>query len=290
MAAKGGVVGWLREVCGDFRRDLLSAETATVDEIAAIWPGGKDNPDKKLKGWIRCYGQLHALNGIGVTKRIEGRQTSAAERQEATLAALADTPESVQLQPQDGEEPQSLTVYPKSWVALEEISKRNLALAWLIDQSALIEQHGTPDDLELLLRARDEQSYLQRVLAWIATTPGVGLPFAETDRAPEPPSAFSDLHPADFYAIAQAFQRVNVKRLLVLESTRKNETRPDWSVFLTAFADGKNRDTPHVMRDMSLASVIAQSAERARGHEQAMVAAERERKQRDLHPRQRQVA
>jgi hypothetical protein len=87
---KAGTVRWLREVCEDFRRDLLSAETATADDIAAIWPGGKDNPDKKLKGWIRCYGQVHAPNAIGVTKRIDSRAATNAERQEATLAALAE--------------------------------------------------------------------------------------------------------------------------------------------------------------------------------------------------------
>jgi hypothetical protein len=293
--AREGTVGWLREVCREFKRDLLSAEHATEDEIAAIWPGGKDNPERRIRGWIRCYGKLHAINAVAVRGRVERGSVTNAERQEATLAALADTPEVVDLIVIADEAPRRVTVYPKSYVALNEIGKREAQIAWLVDECTHLEKGGTLDDLDALLRARDEQTYLQRVNAWIATSHGVngkacGLPFHEEELRPELPADFPDLHPLDFPRIAAAFQRVNKMRLLMLDMSRKSEARADWSVFLTTYAEQTNRATSDVMRDLSLPSVIAQAAERARGHEQATLAAERERKQRERLPKQQQVA
>jgi hypothetical protein len=272
-------VEWLKERCSRLRDSLPATGVVTDAEIAAVWPGGAENPKRNLEAWIRCSEQLHGFAGR-IRNKLDDREVSVAERRRAVIEALADKPEGVPLF--DGTR---LTVYPKSYVALEAIQERSTQIAALIDGHKLLQEYKpeTSADVdamrELAPRIWSELGYLQRVIAWIATTEGPGLPFSESDTAPEPPEQFALLHPADLYAIAEAFQRVNVKRLLAIDSTRSNDTRPDWSVFIANLADGLNKPTPYVMRDVSLASAIAGAAERARGQEQALVAAERKAKE-----------
>lgn len=275
----GGTIGWLRERCSRLRESLPATGVVTVADIAAVWPGGTDNPKRNLEAWIRCSEQLHGFAGR-IRNKMDDRELSVAERRRAVIDALADKPEGVPLI--DGSH---LTVYPKSYVALEAVQERNLQIAALIDAQKVLQQ-STPNasaDVDathdLVLRVWSEINYLQRAIVWIAVEQGPGLPFPESETAPEPPDFLSALHPADLYAIAEAFQRVNVKRLLALDATRSNDTRPDWSVFIASLADGMHRPTAEVMRDVSLASAIAAASERARGQEQAMVAAERKAKE-----------
>lgn len=272
------MIAWLQEKCTGLRDGLVEGNTATAEEVAEVWPGGALNPGRNLKAWITCSNKLHAICARIALKMSRGLENDA-ERKAAILAALADTPETVTLAglTEDGE-PQYATVYPKSYVALLEIHKRNLMLGVITDGLGLLRERGTADDLELIARIFDEQTYLQRVLAWIATTPGPGLPFGEQTPNPTPPALYSSWHPTDFYAVAAAFQRVNVLRLTLLDQSQRSESRPDWSVFFAMLA-GDNRPTPVVMRDTSLAVVLSQAAERSRGHQQATATAERQRKQ-----------
>jgi hypothetical protein len=252
------------------RNSLLARRAVDPVKLAHYWPGGEENTNKKLWGWIRCYAQFWSYTRRKDPAEIEQERRA---KQQALLEALADQPEVVQLAARqaDGEH-QTITVYPKSYVALDELHSRNLVLASLRDQVAVIESAGAPEDVELLQRAYAEETYLHRVIAWIATTPGPGLPYPEQTQRPEPPAALADLHPGDFYAIAGAFQRVNVMRLTVLDATRKKDTAPDWTVFFATLAgEGPTTD---VMRDRSLASVLASSAERARGRQEAMAKAD----------------
>jgi hypothetical protein len=253
------------------RNSLLARRLVDPIKLNHYWPGGEENTSKKLWGWIRCYAQLHAYTRRKDPGEVEQERLG---KQAALLEALADQPEVVPLaaRNRDGDH-DAITVYPKSYVALDEIHMRNLALARLSDQVATIEAAGSSDDVDLLVRAYAEQTYLHRVIVWIATTPGPGLPYPERTQRPEPPEALGDLHPGDLYAIAAAFQRINVMRLTVLDATRKKESAPDWTVFFATLAGDK--PTTDVMRDRSLSSVLASSAERARGREEAMAASKK---------------
>jgi hypothetical protein len=215
------------------------------------------------------------MNAVAVRSRTERGSVEGAERQAAVMDALADTPESVTLVAVEaGADPVRLTVYPKGYVALRAIQTRNLLIASLTDDLKALETHGGPADLDVIIRAQEEMGYQERVIAWIATTPGPGLPFPEEDWRPTLPPQFADIHPHDFYALAGAFQRVNATRLLLLDSSSRSETRPNWSVFFAMMAETLNASTAELMRDWSLASLIAQ----------ATVAAERKAKE---NPRQR---
>jgi hypothetical protein len=280
-------VSLLREFkdgCATLRAQLLGARTPlvadgkTVDAayIARYWPGGELNDRKDLKGWARCYGVL-----VGLT-RLFDKTTNPAERaakRAAVLDAIAEVPEVVELVRRDAEgAPLSLTVYQKSDVALRVIHGINLQLAEMVDAYALFTEHGTREHVDLLPRILAEQSYLQRVIVWVACTKGAGLPFEEGELRPALPPQFDTLHPLDFYSVAQAFQRVNVAGFAALESSTSPRTRPDWSVFWSGLEFELKTPATRLMRDRGLLSLVATASEQSRGREEAMAKAERERK------------
>jgi hypothetical protein len=276
--ARSATIASLRARCIRLRDGLRDGETATQEELDEIWPGGPDNPGHDLQAWIRCSEQLHAICGR-IALKLERGTENEAERRAAQEAALLDTPETVTLAGLDEDgEPQHLIVYPKGGLALTEIQKRSITLAAMADDLALLEQHGTADDVEIIVRVHEEQFYLLRVIAWIATSRGAGIPYEEGDLRPTVPQLYSDLHPADLYLIAAAFQRVNVKRLLLLDRTKRSDTRPTWPMLWASLASELNKTVPEIMRDYSLASLLSQASERARGQEQAREAAERDAK------------
>ncbi len=263
----------LREFCTVHRESILVHRLASEEEVEAWWPGGAKNPTHDLGAWIRCFANYVAFLDRDSAPRLEQARLA---KQKVILEALADQPEVVTLATTEADgTPRTVTVPPKSYVALVEIHRHNALLATLTDQTEQLVRAGAAEDLEVVLRAYEEQSYLQRVVAWIVTTPGVGLPYAEGTDRPELPAELGELHPADFFRIAAAFQRVNALRLAALDMTRNSEARPDFSVFFASLAGSSDLSTAQLMRDRSLAGEVASASERARGYEQAREAAER---------------
>lgn len=263
-----GTIRGLKEYCTVHRDTILVHRLAPEAEVHAYWPGGEANPRKNLSAWIWCFARYCAFLDRDTETR---KLVTSPSRQAVVRDALADEPETVTLAgANDDGSPKTVTVYPKSEVALVAIHKRNLWLATITEQAETIAACGdTAADLELLGRAYDEQSYLRRVIAWIACTNGVRLPFDRDAQRPTPPTEWDDLHAADFYAIAAAFQRVNMMRLAALDLTRKSDSRPDFTVFIASIAATLNTTTAGVLNDMSLAGALAAAAERGRGYEEA---------------------
>lgn len=264
----------LQEHCAELRKSLLARRAATVEEIQDFWPLGKQNTGDGLWAWIRCY-----ANYVAFGRRQDPTAKAAARqaRQQALLEAMADRPKLVELTERDAEGlPLTVTVHAKSYVALTEVHVRQVLIAHLADGARVLEEAGRAEDLEFIVRSYREQQYLQRVIVWIATHEGPGLPFPEQAPRPEPPEVLARLAPSDLYAIAQAFQEVNVLRLAALEQTHASETQPDWTVFFASVA-GDHGSTTRLMRDQSLTSVVASTAERARGQAEARARAEKAR-------------
>jgi hypothetical protein len=258
---------------------LVTAGGDRVDAayIAQYWPGGELNQRKDLKGWSYCYGNLISLTRLVERKR--DTPEDRASKRAAVLEAIAETPEVVELAKRDDEGNQTtLTVYQKSDVALRVIHGLNVYLASLVDDYHVLTRHGTQDDVELVTRLLAEQSYTQRVIVWIATTKGPGLPFGEEEQRPEVPEHLTSLHPLDFYTLAQAFQRVNVAGFAALESSTTPTSRPDWSVFWSGLEFELKTPVPALRRDRGLLSLVATAAEQARGRREAYEQAERESK------------
>jgi hypothetical protein len=245
--------------CETYREQAINGRLATPEEIAKQWPGGEYNPGKTLKQWAGCYGWLKGLC-VQIKMREEQRARDSANKRTQVLDAIAEIPETVFLMQmgEDGER-KTLTVYQKSDVALRVIHGLNLQLASLVDDYKVITEHGSQDDTELIVRLLAEQSYLQRVIVWIATSRGPRLPFEEGDLRPEPPAHLSALHSLDFYTVAQAFQRVN-------------------AVFWSGMEEVTGKPAPELMRDRGLLSLVAAASERIRSQEDARNRAESERR------------
>jgi hypothetical protein len=267
-----GSVRGLREYCTVHRASIIVHKLASEEEVEDWWPGGARNPKKDLSAWIRCFANYVAFLDRDSIAR---KASQHAVKQQIVLDALADKPESVRLATAG----RSVQVHPKSFIALVDIHARSLMLAMLTDQTEQLVAAGRPEDLEVVLRAYDEMAYHQQVIAWIVTTPGVGLPFPEGTAVPQVPAEWGEVHPADFYAVAAAHQRVNVMRLSALDMSRSGESRPDFSVFFAMLAGSSDHSTADLMRDRSLAGELAASSERARAHQEAQKAAERRAKE-----------
>lgn len=239
--------------------------------MAAHWPGGKQNSEKGIKGWIRCHAQLRVwLSQMSP----EEKTKESNERKQHLMDALADTPEIVELSDTDPEsgERRHLTVYAKNDIAMRAAHWRNMQIALLLDGTAVLQERGlTVEDAELIGRAIEEVSYLQRCIAWIYTTPGARAPFTLSDPRPQPPAEYDNLASADFYLLAAAAQRVNVQRLTCLEHSQSSATAPDWPGYWSGLAAEFHTSTAQLMGgDHSVISLVVASAERARAEREAM--------------------
>lgn len=277
MAPRGGTIADLKAGCRAFREQLLAGRLATPEELAPYWPGGAQNgfrPGTKgpgLKNWIRCY----TVYG-GFARRVEWRHAKAdtistpAKRQ-IVLDAIGEVPEVVELlgmDPATGHR-RTLTVYQKGDLALKEVHKANGDLAICVEQYDAHVKRDTIEGWEAAKRWLDELTYLQRLIVWIVTSPGPGLPYPEGQLCPTLPVEYSQMSPVDFYGIAQAFQRVNILPLTVLESSIAPKTRADWATFWTAVEFELHTPVPTLRRDRGLAGLIIATHEHARATQEA---------------------
>jgi len=283
-----------KKSCETLRGQLLAGRPIVADgqPVDAAYldrylPGRDGNEHTGLKGWARYYGVLTGL--FRLRDKSESRARSAQKRA-AVLDAIAEVPETVELVRRDAEgNARTLTVYQKSDVALRVIHGINLQLAELVDAYQLITRHGTREETDLLPAILLQQSYLQRLIVWISTSEGPGLPVREEEFGPllnrfaekiatPIPDAVTEIHGLDFHSLAQAFQRVNVAGFAALEAGTAPKSRPDWSVFWSGLEHELGIPAPRLMRERGLLSLIASAAEMARGREEAYARAERESK------------
>jgi hypothetical protein len=251
----------LQETCNTYGKSLLVRGRTTREEINATWPGSEGNPGKGVWSWVRCYGDLRAL-----LSRLSPEEKEAAEsaRQQQILDAMSDTPEALTLS--DG---RTVNVYPKSDIALIEVDGINRELAHIADHTDVLRLVDSPESIELCLRAYREVSYLRRLISWIITTPGAGLPYPEQAETPVVPEEWDGAATLDYYLLADAFQRVNVRRLAALHESRAPEKRPSWPVYWSSVEADSGVPVARLRRDRSLASLLATNATRARAQREA---------------------
>lgn len=263
--------------CSELRALFLEDGTATAEDLDPYWPGGAENALTGQDGWIiaysRCFWCLGRQIGKEEAERSSVRMT---HRQAEVLRALRADAEVVDLLADNGVT-RSVEVHPKSALALEHIGAANLLMAYLADNEEALEAQADVEALQLLIEVRRTRGYLERLVCWIATTEGPGLPFPDNEREPALPDAIRDLTPVDFYLIAAAFQRVNGERLQALQSTGEKATRPDWGGFFVGAAGDLGVATRKLLRDYSLVEVVATIAEKARVQQEARDRAESER-------------
>ena len=249
--------------------------------LSAIRPGGAENPERSAQAWLRYYGRLCALRALAERDTPAENSAAALLADRTILEALAGAARRVTLTGSVGGTTAHLEVHPKSAIALLRCHARDLEIARLL---AYVEQLGASDDPDastITERALTEALYQHRVLAWIACTPGPGLPFPELEADPALPAPFAELSPFDLVAIARAFEEVNWAQLRSLESLITPDPdaestprrRPAWSQFFASIASTEGRASEHVLRDRSLVGLVATVQLSASAQREAMAEA-----------------
>lgn len=251
----------LRGRCEEFRASLLRRRTATAEEIADYWPGGKVNTEPDPLGkWIFCYGNL-----VGFLRR----RDPAEEDRKANAAldlALANAP--VMVTCSDGS---TRAVYPKSFHALRFLDVLDRSVNDLV--SAVAEYGGDPEALKALMVFPVLESTAVRLWAWILTSEGPTLPFDE-HATPESPAWTKALAPEDILAIAKAHIEVNATRLKIISEAFPADgahgSRLSLSGFLGTASQEMGVQPSRLLREWSLGEVFAQSISAAQAHREAI--------------------
>ena len=244
----------------------------TEKEAKALRPGGASNAELGAQGWLRNYVQLQRRHAA-----LE-RRSGTGEADDAVSSALRNTPGRVELlgvRQADGS-PKYVYIYPKSFHALAYLAQRDALLQWLAERTITFHEASTEriEALDHFTRSYSEMEYQQRICAWIVCTEGVGLPFDESEQRPEPPEWTKQLDPMDIYRIMREHWVVNALRVQAVETllpkvATQVKSDASWSVFFSSAALELKMAPASLMRDWSLAAVLAtvQVTVRSREHD-----------------------
>jgi len=293
----------MRARCERLAATIRARKLAPEEELADYWPGGAENTARGAAAWVVCYAQCVRMMGRAETR--ETTRADAAAADAVILESLAGVPVLVSIvAPTDAAAVEALSalhadqwarlraaaplaVYPKSFHALIWLSARAKRLDWLADRAAILAERAGREDLDLLARTSAEICYQHALCAWVACHPGPGLPFGDHEATPAIPEPFSALSPYDVARILEAHLAANWHRLQALDALVTGDTsgggaarRPSWSGFFGAMAMESGASAESLMRDRSLAAVLASNALAADAHRQARDAADRDAKTR----------
>ncbi len=250
---------------------------ATPDELQEHRPGGANNPDSGVRGWLKFFGYLNRLH-----VRASADPTTAKDDPDAVAAAtatLSNEPHPVErfLPDEDGK-PVFLYVYPKSAQCFFLLSGIEFRLAWLATKLESSKGRATADDIELIERCHEELRHQYELAAWLLTTPGVKPPWdPKVEFNPQPPAELAEWDVLDLYRVLHAHALVHVarleamRRLLTPVATSGGGERPSLSLFMESASAALEIELPRLLNDWSLPEVMAKVELRA------SAAADRER-------------
>ncbi len=256
--------GWdpagLRARCESLREILQDLPHVASQDLADYWPGGAENHEAPPGDWIFCYAQLIRMLGYE-SPETEAQQQAEAER--AVLEALRRVPVTVPLVTPLGERT-SLLVYPKSLHALLHIEARDYLLGCLVEATNRLSRSAASTAAERFPPLADEIGYQQRVMVWILTTEGPGLPFMDEDSRPEPPESLRAIDAADVVRVLQAHRQIHLRRSALVGSlltpSKSKHGRASWAVLSGSAATRLGISTYELLRDLSLGEWLAQLA------------------------------
>lgn len=271
----------LRRRCQELRALVRAPRSplATEEEVRAAWPGGENNGDRGLDGWIECYAQLAAFHARAEVR--EMRKADASEQLESVVrAAAARSPIPVTLS--IGER----AVYPKSaWAlafldALDAVIEPLAGLASEIGQSL---QGETASDASLdTLRGMPAlaQGMAWRTWAWVLLSEGVELPFPD-EGVISPPEYTAQLLPEDFVRIWAAHRTLHYESTAIMALAMPSEpgepSRLSLSGFLAGYASEKGLAPSTLMRRWSFPEALAAAVSAYESHRVAEANAKRKR-------------
>jgi hypothetical protein len=222
--------------CTVLGRDLVARKVLTRDAVAALEPGGAENPGDRAtaRAWLDCYRRLQRAHARaergGGGEQQAGRLAATLEAlrpqvDRVSVAAQRSAPEVLELAPRfdrGGVLPRcTVRVYPKSHNALWFLACQDYRVRWISARIHAVTTDGGAvfaEDDTLLERLHAELAYRYQLLALGATHPGCGLPFDPLDPPSrgEIPALVRAISSDDFVRIHGAFVRVNALRLQAL--------------------------------------------------------------------------
>jgi hypothetical protein len=268
----------LKERCELLQTDLEARRLATAEELAAYWPGGKNNTAEPGRGqWIFCYANFVRFRG-----RSEHREAAASGAEGVALAILAIEPEVIATSGLPLGAPGPLAVHQKSLWALGHLAAHDTVLAQLQAGVAALRGSREPADVKLVAQAQARIAEELTLCVWAALHPGPLLPWDPNGPLPEAPDWVRSLDGYVVLRIQRAYQRVNGTNLAAIRVLLAPD--PDaggGDTPLTLFAgilSGTKADlgfTPERMiRERPLLQFLAQIQLRASAVREAYAAAE----------------
>lgn len=271
-----GTTKGLRQRCALFR-GALADRGLTADLLKAHWPGGKDNPDTGLAGWVYCYGSYRTLlDGGRLDEAPESVEDT--ELEQARLTATRGAPRAVELTALDGERRSAFAyVHPKGIDATLQLEDADRYLSDLSQQLALAHAHrdnALVVEQDLVAKLLDEISYQHRLIISIICHPGASSPYDGMAGRPEPAPWTKELTITDVVSILEAHRDVNGARVLAARGLLLNEAgdgrRVSWTTLAVALAHERGVPSRDVMRHQDIPSII---------HELSVLAERRRRDQ-----------
>lgn len=247
---------WLIRQCENLRQTVEARDLASKDEIERAWP--EDDADDRE--WIKCYGTFRAWRWA------DHLYSGKLEAEDQVRAALLDEPKRVHLTGGiASDEPDVrqhvVEVYPKSFTCLLWFRERDWTLAWL--NSWLADLKKATADGTLQRTIADPAKLREDIVTELAHQMSmiVGCCISDGERLPDPVEPV-EVSPVDFYLIHQAFTEVNTMRLGALEricppTGGKGDT--GWNIFFGTMSQKLGKPASELMRNQSLASLIAES-------------------------------
>lgn len=260
-------LGDLKDNCKVLESVVVGSGLATADELAEYRPGGAQNRDRGIWGWVNWKCALVRFNA-----RTEGHATTAGAEDPDRLILKALRREPARIEPVHAhgtDVPNPLCIHPKGIDALLYFHAKDVLLGALAAAYHLLMKRRSPEDLAGQIEAVvAEISYQNRLLAWACMHPEPWLPF-NPYATPRPalPQWTEALDAADLLRIIQHHREVNGGQMRALEQLiaptpgADADGRPlSWSVFASSVAQELNVPVSALLRDWTLAEVLAQTA------------------------------
>lgn len=287
MASLREFVRKLKADCSTVESTVLHLHCVTPEQCAAVRPGGAENRDRSVNGWLSYYRWLHRQHAIAVERPNAPGKSGTESYEGLALDALRGRAERVPLiapVTRDGAPVTAVTLYPKSMTALIHCHVLSLRMGYLAAHVRALRGSKDPGDADVVQLAATRMDALQRRWLWIVTSEGPRLPYADDD--PDGgvvPAWLSGVDVLDMHRIVKMFQQVHASRLIALDKivsadpdARASHTA--WSIFAATAAEELGISTRELMEEIDFPAVVARVRLTASAKREAMEEAKRRAK------------
>jgi hypothetical protein len=265
----------LQARCALLEASVRNAGTVTAEQIAAVRPGGKENPDQSAHGHLFFFGALSRWFGMGPQQPTRHTMRWDAGAMEDLRRALHAEP--IELTLESGER---VACHPKGELAIKEVMINQVALRWITAvRLALEAMEPSPGVIDTLAKAVEAEHQLHGEFVAIVLHPGAGLPWDRRSRWDRPLPPIADTVTAfDLMAIRRAYWETNLFRVNTIADRTREFVKGGDAMPLEAYIGtlaGEMQLQPEVLvREWSRGETFAMSLTRFEANERAREKAE----------------